>query len=84
MLIDGKEYRLVQNRAKCLVCEETIESKHLRDFRTCWCGSLSLNGGIEDPKVLFVSGYEDLRVWEHLGTRYMFDGKSMFKSMCTI
>lgn len=35
----------MRNRAKCKLCEETIESKHQHDYVTCKCGEISLDGG---------------------------------------
>lgn len=33
------------NAAKCLLCGETIRSKNQRDYRSCSCGNLSVDGG---------------------------------------
>jgi len=33
------------NQAKCLICGETVQSKHRHDFVTCSCGGLSVDGG---------------------------------------
>jgi len=33
----GARRRIVRNAAKCLVCEETIESRHRNDFVSCSC-----------------------------------------------
>ena len=37
--------RIKRNRAKCLVCGDILESVSTHDFRTCRCGSLSVDGG---------------------------------------
>lgn len=37
--------RIIKNAAKCLNCNEVIESKHRHDFVTCKCGKLSVDGG---------------------------------------
>ncbi len=47
-----KEYKLpksiiLRNSAKCLNCNEEIESKHRHDFATCKCGNLSVDGGLD-------------------------------------
>lgn len=39
--------RIIKNAAKCLNCNEVIESKHRHDFVTCKCGKLSVDGGHE-------------------------------------
>lgn len=37
--------KYLRNAAKCLLCKQTIESKHRHDFVTCKCGNLSVDGG---------------------------------------
>lgn len=41
------EPRLVQNAAKCLLCGEILQSKHRHDYRTCSCGNLMVDGGLD-------------------------------------
>lgn len=36
---------ILVNSATCHQCGETIESKYRHDYRTCSCGSLSVDGG---------------------------------------
>lgn len=36
---------IIRNSAKCLKCNEEIESKHRHDFRFCKCGNLAVDGG---------------------------------------
>lgn len=38
-------YRIIKNAAKCLKCDDIVESKHRHDFRQCLCGNLSVDGG---------------------------------------
>lgn len=42
-----KYYRevITINKAKCLICDDMVESKHQHDFVTCSCGNLSVDGG---------------------------------------
>lgn len=40
----------MRNRAKCKVCEEIIESKHIHDYVTCKCGQISIDGGPQSKK----------------------------------
>ena len=42
-----KYYRdvITINKAKCLICDDMIESTHRHDFVTCSCGNLSVDGG---------------------------------------
>lgn len=37
----------MRNRAKCKLCEDIIESKHLHDYVTCKCGEIAVDGGQE-------------------------------------
>lgn len=34
-----------RNAAKCLKCNDIIESKHVHDFRFCKCQSIFVDGG---------------------------------------
>lgn len=36
---------MLKNKAKCLLCKETIESYHRYDYVTCKCGEISISGG---------------------------------------
>ena len=36
---------IISNKAKCLKCNEIIESKHRHDYVTCSCGNLAVDGG---------------------------------------
>ena len=38
-------YKILTNKVKCLLCLDTIESKHRHDFVTCSCGNVSVDGG---------------------------------------
>ena len=35
------------NKAKCLLCGDIIESKHVHDYKTCKCGKIAVDGGLE-------------------------------------
>ena len=35
-----------RNRAKCLGCGKTVESKHRHDFVYCKCGKIAVDGGL--------------------------------------
>ena len=37
--------KIIKNAARCLNCNDVIESKHRHDFVTCTCGKLSVDGG---------------------------------------
>lgn len=34
-----------RNSAKCLLCNEEIESRHVHDFVRCSCGNIAVDGG---------------------------------------
>ena len=38
---------IVRNSAKCLICNEEIESRHVHDFVRCSCGNIAVDGGKE-------------------------------------
>jgi hypothetical protein len=42
--------QLILNGAKCLLCGDTIYSRHVHDFKYCSCQALSVNGGNEYRK----------------------------------
>jgi hypothetical protein len=35
------------NKAQCLICKDVLESKSVHDFKTCSCGNLSVDGGLD-------------------------------------
>lgn len=59
--------KILHNRAKCLKCNDTIESTHRHDFKRCSCGNIAVDGGKDylkrsaaDPsKYQELSEYED-------------------------
>lgn len=53
------------NKAKCLICGEVIESKHVHDYVTCSCGNLSVDGGSWYCKRIYETG-----TWEELSIFY--------------
>ncbi len=36
---------ILRNSAKCLSCNEEIESRHRHDFVQCTCGNVAVDGG---------------------------------------
>ena len=53
---------IIRNIAKCLECNEVIESKHRHDFVSCKCGSLFVDGGLDYIK----RGFDPDKAWEEL------------------
>lgn len=39
--------KIIRNAAKCAKCGTVIESKHRRDFVTCGCGAIFVDGGLD-------------------------------------
>ena len=44
-LVAKRKYKIVWNKARCLECDETVESKYALEIRQCGCGQLSVGGG---------------------------------------
>lgn len=44
--MNSKIYRAT-NKARCLICNTVIESKHRHDFVRCLCGNLHVDGGYD-------------------------------------
>lgn len=38
---------LTRNAARCLACDEIVESRHRHDFVSCGCGAIAVDGGLE-------------------------------------
>ena len=36
---------------KCLICRDILISKHSRDYVSCTCGNLSIDGGLVCPRM---------------------------------
>lgn len=45
-LYGGVKYTQVRHAIQCKKCLETIESKHIHDFKYCSCGAVGIDGGI--------------------------------------
>ena len=40
-------YIIIRNAARCLKCNEEIESKYVHDFKSCSCGAIFVDGGLD-------------------------------------
>ncbi len=38
---------ILKNSAKCLNCNDEVESTHVHDFKWCKCQSIAVDGGLE-------------------------------------
>lgn len=56
--------KILINKAKCLMCNDIIVSRHRHDFVTCSCGSLAVDGGKEYLKrsCVNLTNYEELSI----------------------
>ncbi|MFA5759792.1 MAG: hypothetical protein WC942_10620 [Clostridia bacterium] len=41
------EYQILCNKAQCLKCNSIIESTYRHDFKSCKCGNLFVDGGLD-------------------------------------
>lgn len=59
--------KMLVNKAKCLLCNDVITSKHSHDYVTCRCGNLSVDGGREYARRLYQkpNSYQDLSEYEN-------------------
>lgn len=44
---DEPRRRLTKNAARCLRCDDVIESKHRHDMRWCSCRYIAVDGGLD-------------------------------------
>ena len=48
---DYKKSRLIRNRIRCVKCGDIIESKSVHDFKSCGCGAVFVDGGLEYQRI---------------------------------
>jgi hypothetical protein len=62
------KYKIIRNSAKCLLCNDEIESKHRHDFKYCKCGNISVDGGLDYIKrgAMHFDAYQDTSITEDL------------------
>lgn len=41
------EKQILKNAVRCNLCGDVIESTHRHDFKTCSCGRVSVDGGLD-------------------------------------
>jgi hypothetical protein len=59
---------ILQNKAKCTLCGDVIESKHRHDFVSCSCGNIFVDGGKEYLRrgAADFEHFEELSVTDHI------------------
>lgn len=55
---------IIRNSARCLDCDDEIESLHRHDFKYCKCGNVAVDGGDEYLRRVYKSGarWEDTSI----------------------
>ncbi len=53
---------ILSNRAKCLICEDVVFSASRHDFKSCKCGNIFVDGGMDYIR----HGYEDALAYKNL------------------
>lgn len=46
-----KKSRLIRNMIRCVKCGDIIESKSIHDFKSCSCGAVFVDGGLEYQRI---------------------------------
>lgn len=63
--------KLTRNAIRCKLCNGTIESHHVHDFKTCGCGAAFIDGGLEYERFGYINrdDVETLFEYEQPDTR---------------
>lgn len=48
---DYKKSRLIRNRIRCVKCGDIIESKSVHDLKSCSCGAVFVDGGLDYQRI---------------------------------
>lgn len=59
-------YKILVNRARCLLCNDIIESKHRHDYVSCKCGASAVDGGKDYLRRTGFGNMEDLSESEEI------------------
>jgi hypothetical protein len=61
----GVRYTQIRHAIQCKKCLETIESKHIHDFKYCSCKAVGIDGGMSDGNRILGSplDIEDRRMY---------------------
>lgn len=59
--------KLIKNMIKCKYCGDVLQSFHVHDFKTCSCGRVSIDGGLDYARrccVVSLDDFVELSEWE--------------------
>lgn len=71
-----EKYKIIENKAKCLLCGNVIESVNRHDYVTCSCGNISVDGGKDYLRRCFV-GDRDTWIDLSISEEVQPDGESL-------
>lgn len=61
--MNEKPQKLIKNAAKCLKCNQVVESKYRHDYVACKCGNIAVDGGLSYVRRCSNGDFEDLSEW---------------------
>lgn len=67
IIYGGVKYTQIRHAVYCIKSMETIESKYVHDYKTCRCGSVSIDSGIESGNRI-------------LGDPYLMENRSVYST----
>lgn len=75
LVYGGVKYYKVRHAVMCRRCKETIESsdKNAHDYKVCACGSVGIDGGIKDGRLI--------GSLEHMENRSVYSAKVAGKTL---
>lgn len=75
LVYGGVKYYKVRHAVMCRLCKETIESsdKNAHDYKVCTCGSVGIDGGIKDGRLI--------GSLEHMENRSVYSAKVAGKTL---
>lgn len=81
-----KVQKLIFNAVQCVKCDDVVVSTHRHDFRSCKCGAIAVDGGLDYTKrcgdiynCKELSEYEEYEREEHDWEREMRERDAQFK-----
>lgn len=66
IIYGGVKYFKVRHAVLCKICKEIIESKSQRDYVTCKCGAVAVDGGVDGRIIGASTSFEDRSVYRSI------------------